>query len=53
MVRNVRSRSKEGEMPNLVLLWMVVPGVPKNEREKALLQKDLYKMGSHDLLERP
>ena len=53
MVKNMHSMSKELEVPNPVSLQMVVLEVSKNEREKALFEKDLHTMGYHGLLERP
>lgn len=46
-------RGKECAVQHPVVLRMVVPGVPKDEGEKALLEEDLQTMGCHGLLKRP
>ena len=53
MVTNVGCTNKESEVPNLVLLWMVVQNIPINKKKKALLEKDLCTMDCHGFLERP
>ena len=52
MMRDVCPRSKEPKALNLILLWMMVLNELKNEKEKALLKKDLQMAGCHGLLER-
>ena len=52
MVRNVHPRSKEPTRPNLIAFRMIIPEVPKNKREKALLEEDVQRMDCHSLLER-
>ena len=50
IVKSVHAKVKEEEVPNLIYLQMVVLDVPKNEKKKVQLEKDLCMMECHGVL---
>ena len=49
-MKSIHAKAKEDKVLNPIYLWMVVLEVPKNEKKKAQLKKDLCMMGCHGLL---